>query len=133
MSYLKANPGMSQLLLISKEGATNTIKDTTITNSSENLLGVLINKKLTFNDQVSKLFEKASQKIHALTCVSNHVNKEKLRILMNAFFTSQFGCYPSVWMFYSRTLSNRISRLQEKPCSLFEMIMPLLLVTPQKR
>lgn len=62
MSYLKANPGMSQLLLISKEGASNTIKDTTITNSSENLLGVLINKKLTFNDQVSKLCEKASQK-----------------------------------------------------------------------
>lgn len=37
MSYLKANPGMSQLLLISKEEASNTIKDTTITNSSENI------------------------------------------------------------------------------------------------
>ena len=41
MSYLKTNPGKSQLLLTSKEEVFITIKFTTITNSSEKLLGVL--------------------------------------------------------------------------------------------
>ena len=49
---------------------------------------------LTFN--ISTLFEKASQKIHALTWNSKHMCKEKLQILKNAFFTSQFGYYPLV-------------------------------------
>ena len=75
---------------------------------------------------------KSKSKIHALTRVSNYTSKEKLRIFMNAFFASQFGYYSSVWMLYSRTLSNRINRLQEKPYSYFKMTVSLLLVTPQK-
>ena len=62
MNY-KTTPGKSQLLLTSKEEASITIEDTTIKNSSsKKLLGVLTDNKLTFNDHVSKLCEKVSQK-----------------------------------------------------------------------
>ena len=88
-------------------------EDTTIKNSSSKKLPrVLINDKLTFNDNFSKLCQKASQKIHALVRVSNFMSEEKLRILMNAFFTSL------VWMFHSRTLNCRINNLQERALQL---------------
>ena len=33
---------------------------------------------------------------------------------MNAFITSQFSYCPLVWMFHSRTLNNRINKINEK-------------------
>ena len=37
----------------------------------------------------------------------------KRRILMNAFFKSQFNYCPAIWMFHNCTLSNKINRLHE--------------------
>ena len=81
------------------------IEDTTITNRSKKLPGILIDNKLTFNDHASKLCKNASQKIHALAPASNYMSKEKLKILMGAFFISQLGCCPLVLMFHCRTLT----------------------------
>ena len=33
---------------------------------------------------------------------------------MDAFFESQFSCYPLSWIFHSRTLNNKINRLHER-------------------
>ena len=33
---------------------------------------------------------------------------------MKAFIESQFNYFPLIWMFYSRTLNNKINRLQER-------------------
>ena len=38
----------------------------------------------------------------------------KRRILMNAFFKSQFNYCPAIGMFHSRTLNNKINRLHER-------------------
>ena len=87
----------------------------TITNSkSEKLLGVTIDHKLTFNEHVSNLCNKANQKLHALARVSNYMTKEKLRSIMKTFITSQFGYCALVWMFHSRKLNNRINKIQER-------------------
>ena len=89
MNYLKANPGKSQLLLTSKDEAFIKIDDTDIkSSSSKKLLGALIDNKFTFNEHVSKLCKKASNKIHALARISKYVTKDKLRTIMNAFFSS---------------------------------------------
>ena len=70
MNYLKANPGKSQLLLTSKDEASIKIDDADIKNSSsKKLLGLIIDKKLTFNEHVSKLCKKASNKLHAMLCL----------------------------------------------------------------
>ena len=42
------------------------------------------------------------------------MSKEKLKILMNVFFTAQFGDYTLFCMFHNRTLNNKINKLQEK-------------------
>ena len=61
--------------------------------------------------------------IKSLTSVKKQVEKyllwpelqiAKNRILMNAFFFSQFSYCPLVWMCHSRTNSNKINRLHER-------------------
>ena len=38
----------------------------------------------------------------------------KRRILMNAFFRSQFSDCPLVWMCHNRNLNNKVNRLHKK-------------------
>ena len=82
--------------------------------NSVKLLGVTLDNKLNFNDHVSNICRKVSQKLHALASISNYMCQNKLRILMKAFIESQFGYCPLIWMFHRRTLNNRINRLHER-------------------
>ena len=85
MSDLKANSDKSQLT--SKDEASIKVDDTDIKrSSSKKLLGVLIDNKLNFNEYVSKLCKKASNKLHALARISKYMTKDKFRTIMNAFF-----------------------------------------------
>ena len=68
----------------------------------ENLLGVLIDKRLTFEPHVKRLYNKVGQKLNALARVSHYINFEQRRMIMKAFITSQFSYCPLVWMFHSR-------------------------------
>ena len=68
----------------------------------EKLLGVKIDSKLSFENHVSSLCKKASQKLHALARVANFMDLAKLKSLMKAFITSQFNYCPLIWMFHSR-------------------------------
>ena len=64
---------------------------------------------------MSRIFvKKASQKLHALARISNHMSQNKLRTLMKAFIESQFGYCPLIWMFHSRALNNHINRIHER-------------------
>ena len=78
------------------------------------MLGINIDHFLTFNEHVSKLCKKASQKLHAIARISSYLNKDKLRLIMNAFFLFQFGYCPLVWMFTNRRYNNEINRLRER-------------------
>ena len=58
--------------------------------------------------------KKAGRKISALVRVTTYMEIAKKRILMKAFFTSQFSYCPLVWMCHSRTNNNKINRLHER-------------------
>ena len=65
---------------------------TTITESvQEKLLGVTLDKNLNFKNHVNTLCRKAGQNLHALARISNYVDVEKLRVMLNAFVISQFS------------------------------------------
>ena len=70
---LKANPDKFHLLLSDpSEELTIKIDNVEHKNSkSQKLLGITIDNKLTFNDHVTEICTKASQKLHALSRVSN--------------------------------------------------------------
>ena len=84
------------------------------TSKSQKLLDINIDHFLTFNEHVSKLCKKASQKLYAIARISSYLNKNKLRLTMNAFFSSQFGYCPLVWMFHNRRYNNKVNRLHER-------------------
>ena len=96
-NILKANLDKCHLLINTDENAALKIKNETITNSSnEKLLGILFNNKFDFNEHVTLLCRKASQKLNALARVAQYMNLAQRRLIMNAFIFSQFGSRPLV-------------------------------------
>ena len=91
------------------------IKNETITNSSnEKLLDILFNNKFDFDEHVTSLCRKASQKLNVLARVAHYMNLAQRMLIMNIFILSQFGYCPLVWMFHSRKLNNRINNIHER-------------------
>ena len=112
---LKANPKKYHFLLTSNKEVNLNLDDSIIKKSkSEKLLGINIDNFLTFNEHVSKQCKKASQKLHAIARISSYLNKNKLRLILNAFFSSQFGYCPLAWMFHNRRCNNKINCLHER-------------------
>ena len=73
------------------------------------LLGIDIDSNLSFSGRIESICKKAGKKLKALArqCTILPLNKRK--ILMSAFFISQFSYCPLVWMFCSRGLNNKIN------------------------
>ena len=46
--------------------------------------------------------------------ISSYLNKNKLRSIMNAYFSSQFGYCLFVWMFHNRIYNDKINPLHER-------------------
>ena len=91
------------------------IKESAVESSnSEKLLGVTIDSKLSFDDHITILCCKTSQKLHALSRVASYMSFDKKRILLKTCITSQFNYCPLVWMCHSRGLNNRINNLHER-------------------
>ena len=88
-------------------GVTLNIGSITIKKSTEEkLLGVIFDKNLCFKQQVKSICKKASQKLHALSRISNFLDTDQLKRITKAFILSQFNYRPLVWMFCDRTLNN---------------------------
>ena len=80
----------------------------------QNLLDVKIDSNLYFNDHISDLCKKASRKISALARVSPFMTLSKRKLIMNAFFISQFRYCPLPWMCRSRSNNRKIKMLHER-------------------
>ena len=78
------------------------------------LLRVTVDNKLSFEPHLDLVCKKVSPKLHALARVSKLILKKKLRVIMKAFIMSQFSYCPLVWMYHSRTLNNKINKLDER-------------------
>ena len=113
---LKANPDKFHLLLSdTDQNISLKVDGFDISNSlDEELLGITVDSKLNFKAHVSELCTIASQKLHALSRISNFMDFEQRRIIMYSFILSQFGYCLLVWMFHSRTLNNRINKIHER-------------------
>ena len=91
------------------------IETTQIAESKEQkLLGITLDKKLTFKTHIESLCQKANQKLHALSRISCYFSTGQLSLTMKTFILSQFNYCPLVWMFCDRALDNKINRLHEK-------------------
>ena len=114
-NQMKANADKCHLLVTRDTDVMAKIGEFDVKNSrEEKLLCVKIDSKVSFENQVSSLCKKASQKLHALVRVVNFMDLAKRKSLMKAFITSQFNYCPLIWMFHSRQLNNQINKIQER-------------------
>ena len=112
---MKANADKYHLLVTTNRASSANIEEFVLNNSNEKqLLSIKIDTKLSFENHVSCLRKKASQNLHALARIVNHMDLNKHKCLMKAFVTSQFNYCPLIWMFHSRELNNRITRIHER-------------------
>ena len=82
--------------------------------SYEKLLGILIDRDLSFDKHIKSLCRKAGQKLNALARISNYLTHDQKRLLLNSIIKSQFSYCPLIWMFCSRSLNNLINRIHER-------------------
>ena len=112
---MKANPDKCHLLVTTNTLTSVNINGFQIKNSTEErLLGIKFDSKLSFENHVSSLCKKASQKLHALTRIVNYMNLSRRKSFMKTFVISQFNYRPLPWMFHSRKLNYRINSIHEK-------------------
>ena len=112
---MKANLGKCHMLLSSTESLNFQVSETVIHNSqSKKLLGMTFDNKLKFEKHINTICQKSNRKLNALARITPYMKLTKRRILMNAFFDSQFNYCPLIWMFHSRNINNKINKLHER-------------------
>ena len=118
LNSLKANPGKFQLTILGdKSHHKHLLKINSIKVEASDdilLLGITIDKKLTFKQHIENLCRKAQYKLHALRRIRKFLTIEKAKILGNAFVDSQFNYAPLLWMFCRKTLYSRIEKIHHK-------------------
>ena len=88
------------------------------TSKSKELLRINIDHFLTFNEHVSKLCKKASQKLHTIARISSYLNKNKFILIINAFFCPSLDIGDirynnGRYKWYNRRYNNKINRLHK--------------------
>ena len=109
-NYMKMNEDKSHLLVFGSKGedvSVNISGSLIQVSDEEKLLGLSLDRRLNFKNNVSNLCKKASQKLHALARVSKYMEKSKLELTMTSFVMSHFSYCPLVWMFHVGNLITR--------------------------
>ena len=81
--------------------------------SCKKLLEVKIDSKLSFDDHVKDIQEKANKKLSALARAEPYLKNERKQLLVNIFFGSHFNCCPLTWMLHSRRNNNILDHLKK--------------------
>ena len=79
----------------------------------EKLLEVKEDHEFNFNEHVSSLCKKTSQKLNALSGITSWVTFDQRRFILNSFIKSHFSYCVIVCMFHSRKLNERINHIHE--------------------
>ena len=85
-------------------------------NSNEvTLLGIKIDKNLTFKKQISELCRRASYKLHTLHRIRKYltVEKAKSKITCKCLY-QQFNYAPLIWMFANKCSIDKILKIHKR-------------------
>ena len=118
VNSLKANRGKFQFMIHSDEICYENILKINLTcvQSSDDitLLGVIIDKNLTFKKHIDNLVRKSQYKLHALRCIRKLLIIEKPKILGHAFIDMLFNYAPLIWMFCRKTFYSKIEKIHHR-------------------
>ena len=118
INSLKANHGKFQFMVLGykDERSFNIhINNVQIKNSNKvTLLGIIIDKNVTFKTHISELCRRASYKLHSLGGIKKYLTVEKAKLLANAFINSQFNYAPLIWMFANKCSLDYILKIHKR-------------------
>ena len=80
----------------------------------EKLLGIKVDKDMTFDVHLKTLCKKVNQKVSALARIAGILPFQKRHILLKTFIESQFSYCPLIWMFCSGTMNRKINHIHER-------------------
>ena len=103
---MKTKPDKYHLLINkTKKGLQINIGNETVRNSKYEKLLVKGDHELNFNEHVSLLCKKASQKLNALSRIASSMILDQRGLILNSFITSHFSFCTIAWMFHSKKLN----------------------------
>ena len=116
---MKANPNKFQLILLSRNKNKQKLKLDIENNLLESqdcvkLLGVIIDKQLSFKDHINSICDVAQNRTNALYRVRKYLNYQQANILANSFVISNFNYCNLVWMFCSKRENARINQIHKR-------------------
>ena len=80
----------------------------------EKLLGMTVDKDLSFEIHLRTVCKKVNQKVSALARIASILPFQKRHILLKTFIESQFSYCPLIWMFCSASMNKKINRIHER-------------------
>ena len=116
-NFMVLNSKKCHFMCIGKdvENETFTFKDVCYKSSKEEvILGITIDKKLSFDSHIRKMCKTSGQKLNALSRITTFLNRDQKSIIFNAMIKSQFSYCPIIWMFSSRRSNNLINKVHER-------------------
>ena len=92
------------------------------------LLGVDVDRSLSFSNHVSKICKKAGRQLNALSRLANILTVEAKLLLVRSFIVSHFKFCSTVWHFCSISNTRKMEKIQERALRLvfFAIMNPLL-------
>ena len=83
------------------------------TANSVDLLGIHIDNKLTFDDHIFTLCNKASMQLNAIGRLKHYLGKKELEVIFNSFIYSNFSYCSLVWHFSSYKALQKIENIRK--------------------
>ena len=116
-NQLVANPEKFQMMLLgtNEKNIKLTVEGFTIDQSdSVKLLGVTLDKNLSFQEHINNVCVRARKSIWCLRRVRNYLNFKQALSLYNCYIQSYFSYCPLIWMFCNKTSYNMVDGVQKR-------------------
>jgi hypothetical protein len=115
---MKANPNKFQFMVAHRHAdLTDPIIIGSLSLNPEphvKLLGVTIDKRMTFDTHVSNLCKRAGKQLNVLKRFSKILGQKQRFRIFQTFIVSNFNYCPTVWNFCSKTKAKLIEKIQER-------------------
>ena len=112
------NPGNCHFMCIGKDTHDEHVfyyDNLTRKNSNEQeILGITIDRTLTFHQHIKKMCHKAGQKLSTLLRLSPYLDTNKRKTIYTTMVKFQLNYCPLVWLFCPRRSSNLFNKVQER-------------------
>ena len=118
INSMKTNPEKFQFIILSKTRRPeyNLLIDSNVIKESADveLLGLIVDNKLSFEKHFAKLCQTASHKLLALRQIRKYLTLEKARVLGNTFVDFQFNYEPLIWIFCKKAIYFKMQKIHHR-------------------